>query len=232
MVWTWILQVKTCSRFCHWSISVYWVWFPAQRCTCRRQWHLRLGVSSYTDNPRLDLRLCMVFVITRILTINYTVGQNVSVDANLGGTDNNALSIFGYNVTDLCAGTWILFRFCLNLIGLWCVLRFRQWKFWYYSWIRHQVREVGEVQVHSRLQRSWSVHHQAQPTEEWVVYSTSTPCDYFTTVSLMVTQFITTCMIRSTSPETESVCCIKSSVVLSTYISILVPRYIVLKTHL
>ncbi len=47
----------------------------------------------------------MVFVITRILTIDYIVGQTVSVDANLGGTDNNALSIFGYNVTDLCAGT-------------------------------------------------------------------------------------------------------------------------------
>jgi len=47
----------------------------------------------------------MVFVVTLILTIDYIVGQNVSVDANLGGTDNNALSIFGYNVTDLCAGT-------------------------------------------------------------------------------------------------------------------------------
>jgi hypothetical protein len=47
----------------------------------------------------------MFFVIARILTIDYILGQTVSVDANLGGTDNNALSIFGYNVTDLCAGT-------------------------------------------------------------------------------------------------------------------------------
>ncbi len=50
----------------------------------------------------------------------YIVGNDVSVDANLAGTDNNAISIFGYNVTDLCAGTSILFRFCLKLVTSLC----------------------------------------------------------------------------------------------------------------
>jgi hypothetical protein len=70
-----------------------------------------LGVSSYSHDSRPDLRLYILYGFCKladILTTHYyTLGHNVSVtvDANLGGTDNNALAIFGYNVTDLCAGS-------------------------------------------------------------------------------------------------------------------------------